>query len=1468
MYAQAAHSELELGRPADALVSLARADECFELCEPAVTQTLAGLRATAARLLGDDASMIAEAGRTRQPHFAKLAERLAARPDGTRVRLDTRFVRQHHKTCVPTILATLAHYWERPADHLEIADKICFDGTSSHSARRWAEQHGWATREFTVTWDVARALVDRRIPFVVDTVHATSAHAQAIIGYDERWGTFLVRDPFVPATVEMLAHEFLENSRAHGPRGFALVPAERASLLDGIDFPDQELYAALASVDAALDGHDRTAALARAGELETRGPGHRLGWMARRAIGSYDANPYAVEASIEAGLAAFPNEVTLLVALFHVLPRTSAPASYRARLEELCRDRTTHPMFRELLATDLANDGRRVAEAETLARETARLLHDRGATLALLAACAWSRLDHARGLELYRLAACLEPLDAAASETYFRAAACRGQADVALRFLRARADEQLRKSPAAVIALFHALEHQGTVSEAFEVLERGLAARPDDGALLRFAAEADARTGSGARAAERLAAAETRSPRTAWLRSAALVATYAGEHARALECLRAVVELEPYSAEAHGPLAQQIERVSGRAAAREHVAGASARFPENAALLELRAQWLEGGDPAELETVLRSVIALQPANAWAQRELVLTFLKLGRVDDARAAQVLARAIAPTDPRTELVAATIARQSGDVAEERRACRAAIELSADTAHAIIWLVQLAPGAAERAEELAWIEERVAAGSVGGEGIAAWFATAGAHLEPADLARRTEALCARRSDAWWAWACRTRLLRDQGHAADAIAAGEELARRFPLVPGSWHELASALRAAKEPQRELAAFERAFAIAPGWTDAVTGLADAQQRAGEAETAVKTLERGLHHQPLDASLLLAHADALRKLGRNDAALASVRRVLEHDPANGDAWAKLAEWDASGHDAALTFAEDLAERRPWDLVLTLRVAEVQGAKRPRAALATIERALARDPRSIEAHELKSAIAAHLRDRALAEAACAPAVFGAQIPWQLRARKACVAAEFGEFKSAIAQMLAVVAERPDHAHGFQLVADWAQQVGDTQHGLEAARALVRLHPNVAAAHSYLGDALAAAGSAAEAGDAFRRAIELDPTNRFAASRLLTGLVEARKLDVASATVEELARHLPPGDVAYWRLCIAAKRGRWPAVEPLVRAFVAEREVDAWPLERACEDLARLHGREARRGLHALALEPTALARAGSLWARVCVAQRALPGARALRRACARNPEVAAHALHVILEHCAEQRKVGRLAWIVIWNRSFIRSRDELWASVGYARVRWQQNALAVHWMRDHDRRDVPQWALLNLATALRALGAVQRAQAIHRLALERPADHTHAFHSVAVAFEAALTGQVDEADALLERSKAEVAQLEPQNHWRLVHALATALVELEQAPADRRRLRAGIAFSALAPLFANRVRGVAMPRTIQWRRVARHIGKLGGGPWLYVRGYWDTVATWLVAALFTFLVALYVIAFFRNVVLRS
>ncbi len=190
--------------------------------EPDFTDWILAKRADALYLKGDLEAAAESAEQVSGSFYTDFAVRLRS-PEipRRRVRLPFQFILQGHNTCGPATLAAITAYWGGGVAQHEIVAAISYDGTNDHNERRWCEENGFAAREFTVTWEAARRLLDAGIPFALATVEVDSAHLQAVIGYDEVRESLIIQDPGEPSFREVPAKEFLAEYVLTGPRGMA-----------------------------------------------------------------------------------------------------------------------------------------------------------------------------------------------------------------------------------------------------------------------------------------------------------------------------------------------------------------------------------------------------------------------------------------------------------------------------------------------------------------------------------------------------------------------------------------------------------------------------------------------------------------------------------------------------------------------------------------------------------------------------------------------------------------------------------------------------------------------------------------------------------------------------------------------------------------------------------------------------------------------------------------------------------------------------------------------------------------------------------------------------------------------------------------------------------------------------------------------------------------------------------------------
>jgi tetratricopeptide (TPR) repeat protein len=527
------------------------------------------------------------------PFHAKISENLqAAPPDATRVLISIPFVRQHHVTCAPATLSAISRYWKQPADHLEVAEEICYDGTPDYSERHWATSNGWDVREFTVTWDAARMLLDRGVTFTLTTVNTGSAHLQAVIGYDARRGTFLIRDPYYRPVSEMLFEGLLEAHQSTGPRGMVLVPVAQSHLLDGIELPEAAHYDLLHSVNRALQEHDRDAASAAHQEMCALAPEHRLTWQARRALASYDSDSAELLACADALLQQFPDDANLRLARLSYSHGFESRDERLRRLREIAEGENTDPLFWQQYAQELDDDAREHATALRWINRSLRARPLEAGSLYILGNILWGQGKREEALQWYRFAASLSERDEHLSRSYFSASCHFKQADEVLHFLCSRFERFGKRSGQPARTLFWALNQVDRTEEAFRVLEDALQLRPDDGDLLLFAAGAQGRYSRMERAAELLQIARGKVAHTAWLRVAATLASYRGELKDSLAQWQRVLEAEPLSIDAHENVVRLLAETEHRDAWIVSLNHALERFPHHYALRRLQVEYL------------------------------------------------------------------------------------------------------------------------------------------------------------------------------------------------------------------------------------------------------------------------------------------------------------------------------------------------------------------------------------------------------------------------------------------------------------------------------------------------------------------------------------------------------------------------------------------------------------------------------------------------------------------------------------------------------------------------------------------------------------------------------------------------------------------------------------------------------------------------------------------------------------
>lgn len=1312
----------ELGRPDDLDRALDRHEALTPLASPELRELRAQLRAEAAYYRGD---LTRAADWARQaagsPFFDRMSQRWSApEPHWRRVALPVPFVRQKHLTCVPATLTSLAQYWNRPVDQLEVAEAICYDGTASHSERRWATDQGWITREFRVTAAAARQLLDRGLPFALCTVFPGNAHEQAVFGYDDFRDTLLIRDPSQRSRTELVIHTGLPALAANGPRGLLLLPPDRAADLDGIDLPEAEAYDHLHALYLALDRHDRLAAAAAAERLIAWNPLHRLTWQARRALAGYDGNAAAHLAAVEALLSQFPEETNWQLARNSLL-RELAPTTERlARLRADCNRPQAHPLLWQELASELAVDARELGPARQQLDRAARRRPLDGYAMFLRAQLAWEEGLRPEALDLYRLASCLDDKRSDFARAYFRQSRWVGRTEEALGWLKLRFERDGRRSGLPGQVLSWAYSELDQVTQASTVLEQAVELRPTDMELRLYAVEWFARLGDLPRAEAHLAAARSPAAPGTWGRAAAALANRRGEAAEELRLWGTVLETEPTAVDAHRRRTELLAETQGPDAALTHLTETARRFPYSLNLRRLLIDRLREEQPESWESAVRDYLEVNPICAWGWRELALALIQSKRSAEAQAALNTALPLEPRAGAWFNLQGELHFTEGRWPEARACFAESLVLSVDDTWAMRRLLAATTNAQERQSALDLLQQELSRQTTLGHGWFEFADLARPYLTPDQLLAPLQQAHQHRPDLWQTWSTMARQLSAIGRPAEALATIEQALERFPFHARLWADQALIHLHQGDARREQEAWNRVRELSPEWGWALRYLAQNAYRRGVPTEARQVLEEAVRRSPRDSSNWSDLAEARRKSGDLPGAIEALRTALRIEPGNVEAWNLLQTLGAQAGQPNLAAeqAAELTHQRPGEARSWWLHAEMlSGPDRVEQRLELLNRALQLSPKMIAAHRLRANLLAEAGHWDEACAACQPEALAGHPSAELLLTEAELWWTRGNPTKAIASLRQALAVDPGLDQAWQRLSQWQILLGEFRDAQATIERWIEVAPLNAAPFGLLGELHARDQNLPKATEAFRRAFDLDPQYRFAGRKLFDVLCRQRQYNDAATVAERLRTHLPEAEGLLLDLTLVLADSTRGSLPDLLRRLCRTREDHPAIFAELADQLKDSpHRKTAASVLAELVREPQINPATGSLWVTVAFAKQA----RALRKTLIElgfTSDLAIRAWDTWLDAAGDYfstakyqsdllRRFRDLGFRSLYRRhgAELRAPTRLWGQLGRIFCELGKWSKTVELMQDwRDRPDAQPWMLSNLAWARCHLG---------------------------------------------------------------------------------------------------------------------------------------------------------------------
>lgn len=1037
-------------------------------------------------------------------------------------KLPVPFIRQHSMTCAPATLASLAAFWGKEEDHLAIADAICYNGTPWHKERNWAREHGFVTREFKVTAASTKALIDRGLPFTLSTAWTTGAHLQACVGYDEFQDCAVIRDPTSRHSVEMSFEGLAKDHPVQGPRGMVIVPADQVDLLEGLDFPDEAVYDAHHDFSEAIEAHRRPEAESALEKMAMAGgEDHPCVWWCRQRLARYDSNAAEELLWLDKLIERFPKVEKFRYWRLHILQRLSRRDEREKTLREVVARKRCSTVFYSELGELYAEDDRDYVMANHFLRKAMRVSPTEEVAYASLAYAKWRRFEREEAVELHRIASTLSCHFEPYARDYFDACVALGRRDEGLEFLEKRVESLGKKNGGPWMSLIRAYSQLGRAAEAKAKLEEACLALPEDGELLLEAAERLSYWGESQGAWETMARARGLVSERRWHEAVGRMAGFLGERDKAIAAWEQVAQLAPALMPAHRALARYYEEREDGAAVR-YLREALLAQPEHPSLLGLYAEWCGADEAAEAADALRRALAILPNWEWAIRELAIQLELLDQKEEALVEARRAAALSEFDSASwGILGGMLWRQ--DHAEEAEKClKKALQLDIDYPWAISLLMEVMRRRGAFPDGLAFLREEIEKQVSTGEAVFAYRERAFRQGEPEALLEELQGFCQHRPDLWQTWSAVKDQALDMGKTEEAREAGEELVRRFPLMPRAYTERAEVAHATGDYESEIADLKRALEISPSWDFAARRLSEVYERCERYDEALDALEQAAHAEPLVAANHGMAARLLALRGDRDLAFERMKRAVRVDASYDYGWGELTDWakeqDRVPEVRALLDEIDPAARHRsawWDTkrwVLSLMGEE-------EAALEAARESVERFPKSLPLRDQLAVLLCERGDYDEALKECQQPENGETWERTMAGRHAWIQMEAGYPREAIESTRKLVAKEPDYSWAWGNLMRWHYQRENWEECLEAARRVNRLDPNDVAPWGHRADAARKLDYTEEAEESFEKAFRLDPEYSYGGRELLEIYVEKEDYEKARGVWRSLSHFSP-------------------------------------------------------------------------------------------------------------------------------------------------------------------------------------------------------------------------------------------------------------------------------------------------------------------------------------------------------------
>lgn len=805
-------------------------------------------------------------------------------------------VRQKHNTCVPASFAAILQYWALPNDQDEIAQAVCYGGTTPQAQRQWLNSQALAFEEFDLTWSAACALIDAKIPFTLVTHQGFNSHMQVVCGYDRATETLTVMDPSRDCLQEMLAQEVIDRCAYSGPRGLAFGPEKIAETLSSLALPSAGAYREYARFHTIYDQGDLSAQAQALTPLQDAYPSHRLTQIAQREHAISLGHEHDILQRTQELLAKFPEEPALIASAFTGFKRVGRHEDALAVLRDAVAKQLSSDLLL-LLLNELHDNHAHDQETRLLLSKLSKSGYLHAETLFVLANWYWARDQLDNALAHYRWALCLEDTSERYATQYFRAALRTGETEAALGFLEQRWQHLYEYSAGPAISLFCALSFLNRYTAGFNYLVKSLEKRPEDPSLLQFYLGKLIEMGNLTTFEQVFTEKKECLPNDSRLDIEASYLKRKGLLERAVslyQLLHHRYPLNTFYAESLFDIKKSLgldHHIDQRLSELKN------QYGDCFTILNLHRHW--HSQTSARHDALHRLADVFPDHIQIRADYINNLLNLNDVETAQASALSLVTDFPQDPIALSSHSKAQWYAGTLDQAADAARTALTININLFEPFETLLNCVNDAGKKQATLNFALTQLHAQDHCGDGLWHYWHLARDWFDRATLLSQCQALRNRHPECWESWVIEAYQHRDMNALSAAESTLAQAQLQFPNTPRVALEHAEVLNLLGNSEAAISLLADLCHTHPDWVPPAKRLAHLYEMQGNFERAADVLDVAAHHSWNDGSLKGLLADMQWRLGKEQQALdtlvAAVRLHLDYPWA----WDRLRHWGAA-----------------------------------------------------------------------------------------------------------------------------------------------------------------------------------------------------------------------------------------------------------------------------------------------------------------------------------------------------------------------------------------------------------------------------------------------------------------------------------------------------------------------------------------------------------------------------------------